>query len=137
MHYDDVKKDRQCVAKYMRWEHELVFDGIDIDVIDIRHDVAKLERLNNIKVNVHAWAKGLKGMRYNSRKNTTPRTVNLLLVVNEEGDQHYCGIPKLNKLYHHTRKSLYGPHVNAAYKHSKQKKHLTDISSGAVGGWRK
>ena len=72
LHYDDVKKDRQRVAKYMRWEHELVFDGTDVDAMDIRH-VAKFERLNNIKVNVHVWENGLKGMRYNSRKNTAPR----------------------------------------------------------------
>ena len=31
-----------------------MFDGIDVDVINIKHDDdAKFERLNNIKVNVH------------------------------------------------------------------------------------
>ena len=44
-------------------------------------------------------------MRYNSRKKIASRKVNLLLVVNEEGNQHYCRIPKLNKPYRDTRKN--------------------------------
>ena len=54
---------------------------------------------------------GLKSIRHNSKKNTTPRTVNLFLIVNEEGDQHYCDIPKFSKLYHRTRKNRCMDHI--------------------------
>ena len=67
-------------AGNMTWKHELVLDGIDVDVIYARHDVAKLQRLSNIKVNVHVWKKGLKGMRYNNRNNTVSRIVNHFFV---------------------------------------------------------
>ena len=102
LHYNDVKDHRNRVTNYARWENELKFDGIDVEQVNIQHDVPKFEKMNDVKVNVHVWEKGLKGIRYNSRKNTSPRTVNLLLVVNAEGEQHYCGIPKLSRLYSHT-----------------------------------
>ena len=105
LHYNDVKKHRQRVSKYAAWENELKFDGLNVDEIDIRRDVPKFEKMNDVKVNIHVWEKGLQGIRHNSRKNTSPRTVNLLLVVGENGQKHYCGIPALSRLYHHTKKS--------------------------------
>lgn len=104
LHYNEVKEHRDRVKSYERWENELKFDELDVECINIRSDVPKFEKMNDIKINIHVWEKGLKGIRYNSRKNTSPRTVNLLLVVNDDG-QHYCGIPKLKRLYKHTIKS--------------------------------
>ena len=104
LHYDDVKKHRQRVTKYARWEDELKFDGLNVDEMGMK-DVAKFEKMNDLKVNVHVWEKGLQGIRHNSRKNTSPRTVNLLLIVNENGQRHFCGIPKVTRLYRHTTKT--------------------------------
>ena len=124
-------------SKYNKWMSELKVDGIDVDRMDIQRDVPKFEMMNGIKVNVHVWEKGLKGIRYNSRRNTASKTVNLLLVVNKDGDQHYCGIPQLSRLYHHkttvTQKVI---HVNAAPKHSIQKRNTQHTMSGAAGDWR-
>ena len=105
LHYNDVKTHRQRVSKYAAWENELKFDGLDVDEINITRDVPKFEKMNDVKVNVHIWEKGLKGIRYNCRRNTSPRTVNLLLVINENGQKHYCGIPKLSRLYYHSKKA--------------------------------
>ena len=103
LHYNDISKHRQRVTKYAQWENELKFDGLNVDEMDIRRDVPKFEKMNDLKVNIHVWDKGLQGIRYNSRKNTSPRTVNLLLIVGENGRHHYCGIPKRSRLYHHTQ----------------------------------
>lgn len=105
LHYNEIKNNRNRVKSYERWENDLKFDGLDIKGINIKNDVPKFEKMNDIKINIHVWEKGLKGIRYNSRKNTSSRTVNLLLVVNNEGEQHYCGIPKLKRLYYHTLNS--------------------------------
>ena len=59
LYFNDMEKDRQRVTKYMRWEAELLFDGIDVAVIGIGRDVAMFERLINIKVKEHLWGKGL------------------------------------------------------------------------------
>ena len=103
LHYNDVKTNRQRVSKYDSWVNDLKFDGIDVDAVDIRRDIIKFEKMNDLKVNVHVWNKGLKGIRYCSRKNTSSRTVNLLLVVNSDGQQHYCGITNLRRLYTETK----------------------------------
>ena len=81
-----------------------MFDRIAVDTIGIRHDIAKFVRLTNFKVIVHVLEKGLKDMRYKNRKHTAQRTINLL-VTNEQGNQHYCDKPKLNRLYHYTCKN--------------------------------
>ena len=105
LHYHDISRDRQRVSKYAAWEDELKFDGLNVDAMDIRRDVPKFERMNDMKVNIHVWEKGLEGIRYNNHKNTSKRTVNLLLVSNDKGQQHYCGIPKLSRLYHSSKKT--------------------------------
>ena len=110
LHYNDVKKHRQRVSKYEQWEEELNFGDLDVECMNVANDVPKFEKLNNIKVVVHVWERGLRGIRYTNRKNTSPRTVNLLLVVNKHGQQHYCGIPQISRLYHHTIQ-------NHTYKH--------------------
>ena len=111
LHYNEIKKDRQRVSKYKAWENEINFEGVNDDCIDIARDIAKVEKQNNIKINVHVWEKGLQGLRYNSRKNLAPRTVNLLLVTNAEGDRHYCGIISLSRLYRHTKNTCARHHM--------------------------
>ena len=105
LHYNEIDRDRSRKSRYRNWENELNFEGVNVNEVDISRDVAKVEKLNNIKINIHVWDRGLKGLRYNSRKNLAPRTVNLLLVINEKGERHYCGIPSLSRLYRHTKKT--------------------------------
>ena len=45
-----MKNDRQHVTKYKKWEHELKFDGMNMDEMSVC-DVGKFESLNKIKVN--------------------------------------------------------------------------------------
>ena len=103
LHYKDVKLNRERVSKYQAWENELDFSNVDINNIDLKKDLPKIEKQNNLKINVHVWDKGLQGCRYNRRSTIAERTVNLLLVVNSDGERHYCGIPSLSRLYHHTK----------------------------------
>ena len=105
LHYEDIKKDRQRVSKYRQYENELQFGDINPDEINISKDVPKIEKLNNLKINIHVWERGLKGCRYNKRNCLYPRTVNLLLVVNAEGERHYCGIASISRLYYHQKKN--------------------------------
>ena len=104
LHYKDVSDHRGRASKYDEWMDELKYDGLNLNQVDVQHDVPKFERMNDLKVNVHVWDRQLKGVRYNDRNNISPRTINLLLVI-ENGRQHYCGIPNLSRLYNHTKKS--------------------------------
>ena len=45
----------------------------------------------------------MKGICYNKRNNLSSKTINLLLVINSKGEQHYCGISSLSRLYRHTK----------------------------------
>ena len=105
LHFNDVPRNRQRLSKYQKWEGELKFEGVDVNEINISQDIPKIERQNNLKINVHVWERGLQGCRYNNRHNLASRTVNLLLVCNEQGERHYCGITSLSRLYFHTKKS--------------------------------
>ena len=111
LHYDDLSQHRGRPSKYAAWLDELNCEGLDLNDIDIARDVPRFERMNDIKVNVHVWERGLKGIRYNSKKNTSPRTVNLLLVVNQDGQKHYCGVHNLSRLYNHTKTSHNMPYM--------------------------
>ena len=111
LHYDDLKEHRGRPSNYTAWLNELNCDGINMSAIDIACDVPRLERLNDVKINVHVWENGLRGVRYNSRNNTSPRTVNLLLVVDKDGRKHYVGIPKLSRLYYHLKNTHNMPHM--------------------------
>ena len=106
LHYNDIKDHRERVTAYRGWEEELNFEGVNLNAVDISRDVAKVEKLNNLKINVHVWEKNeLKGICYNQRNNLSSKTINLLLVINSKGERHYCGISSLSRLYHHTEKS--------------------------------
>jgi hypothetical protein len=98
LHYHDVPEHKNRVNNYQTWESDLIFNGIDVNNINIRKDLAKFEKSNSLKVNIHLWQNGLKGCIYNS-KIITDQTVNILLVVNSEGERHYVGIPRLSRLY--------------------------------------
>jgi len=103
LHYGDITCNRQRASNYERWLDELNFGEIDASDVHIKHDVPKIEELNDIKINIHIWEKGLQGCIYNNRKVLSAKTINLLLVVGSEGERHYCGIPSLSRLYHHTK----------------------------------
>ena len=108
LHYNDVTQNRHRVSTYSPWENELKFDGCNVDNMKLS-DIEAFEKLNKIKIVLHVWEKGMKGVRYNSRSSSYERLVNLL-VVREDNSQkwHYCGIPTLSRLYAHLRKSKSG-----------------------------
>ena len=104
LHYNDIGGcNRHRKSKYEQWENELKFDDCNSENMKFK-DIEKFEKLNNIKIVVHVWEKGLKGVRYNNRSSTYERVVNLLIVHEDNSEEwHYCGIPKLSRLYHHTQ----------------------------------
>ena len=112
LHYSDINKDRQRPSKYVQWLEELKFSGVDISNVYIKRDIPKIEKLNCIKINIHVWEGGhLQGCVYNDHKMLAPKTVNLLLVVGKDGEQHYCGIPSLSRLYRHTKSTHNQQHM--------------------------
>ena len=105
LHYNDVNSGhRGRASEYKDWEDELNFDGINLDNVDIKNDVPKIEKQNNLKINIHVWDRKLEGCCYNDRKVIADRTVNILLVIHK-GRQHYCGIPSISRLYRHMKTS--------------------------------
>ena len=105
LHYADLRMQyRGRVSKYAAWEDELKFDGLNVDEMSVR-DVAKFERMNGIKVNVHYWDGKYAGVIYNNRHNTSKKTVNLLLIKDKDGQHHYCGVPQISRLMRHTKLS--------------------------------
>ena len=104
LHYSDVSSHRNRVKCYEQWLGELQFGEVDASDVHIRPDVSKIEKLNNIKINIHVWERGqLQGCVYNDHRVLSEKTVNLLLVVDSHGNRHYCGIPSLTRLYRHTK----------------------------------
>ena len=59
LHYKDLTDNRHRPSKYMPCLDELKFDGIDVSDVHIRHDIPKIEKLNNIKISVNMWEKGV------------------------------------------------------------------------------
>ena len=103
LHYSDLNcNTRKYPKNYRRWLEELDFGDINASDVSIK-DVNKIEKLNNMKINIHVWEKGLQGCVYNDSKNLSPKTINLLLIINGQGERHYCGIPSLSRLYRHTK----------------------------------
>ena len=103
LHYSDLNlNNRRYPSKYAQWLGELDFGEVDESDVSIK-DVHKIEQLNNLKINIHVWEKGLQGCVYNDSKNLSSKTINLLLIVNSQGERHYCGIPSLSRLYFHTK----------------------------------
>ena len=104
LHYDDVSdQQRQNIDSYREWEGELDFGELDVDNIRIS-DIPTVERLNNLKINIHVWEGKFLTIRYNRRNSIAPKTVNILLV-SHQGLMHYCGILSLKKLYYDSNKS--------------------------------
>ena len=101
LHYENLSHSRNKTSSYAKWTSEINLKNISLPVN--MKDLPKFEKLNNIKVNVHLYENGLKGIRYNSNF-VGKKTVNLLLVVNKN-EAHYCGIRKLSRLYYNQFKS--------------------------------
>ena len=97
LHYNDVSRGmRNQPQRYRAWERELDFGDLDVNNINIS-DVSEIEKLNNLKINVHVWEAGVLTIRYNNNRVIVPKTVNVLLVVHN-GMRHYCGITNLRGL---------------------------------------
>ena len=99
LHYNDVpNKGRSNKDSYRQWEDELDFGDINPDEVRIS-DIHKIERLNNLKINLHVWEPRTPlTVRYNNRQTIAPKTVNVLLI-SYQGLAHYCGIVSLKRLY--------------------------------------
>ncbi|MEL7522029.1 MAG: hypothetical protein AAGJ80_10515, partial [Cyanobacteria bacterium J06553_1] len=68
LHYKDLSTNRNQAIKYRDWLDELDFGDVDVSDVHIKRDVPKIEQLNNLKINIHVWEKGLQGCVYNDRK---------------------------------------------------------------------
>lgn len=53
-----------------KWENKLNFTDIDINSINMRKDLPKVEKFNQIKINIHIWKTSLEGVAYNRRQST-------------------------------------------------------------------
>ena len=112
LYYKDVKVHRERDSKYEQWLEELDFGDIDTSEVHIKRDVPKIEKINDLKINIHVWEKGLQGCVYNDRNVLAEKTVNLLLVVGSEGERHYCGISSsLLSLLSRQKYTQYAAHV--------------------------
>lgn len=99
LHYDDVADSRRTSAdSYGQWVGELDFGDIDVNNVSIS-DISKIEKLNNLKINVHVWEGKFLTIRYNNRRVVAPKTVNVLLIHHNDS-RHYCGIISLRRLYY-------------------------------------
>ena len=96
LYYDEVKRQKFRPSAYTKWLDKFNLTGITFPMS--LKDIARFERQNDIKVNIHLYENGLKGVRYNNARFLGYKTVNLLLVIND-GVGHYCAIPKLSRLY--------------------------------------
>ena len=99
LHYNDVSnRQRTNPNSYREWVGELNFGDLNVNNINI-NDISRIERLNNLKINVHVWEAGKLTIRYNNPSTIAPKTVNMLLVCKRDS-RHYCGIISLIKLYY-------------------------------------
>ncbi|MEL7521601.1 MAG: hypothetical protein AAGJ80_08290, partial [Cyanobacteria bacterium J06553_1] len=58
LHYDDVSNDkRKDINSYSQWLNEIDFGDIDKNNVSI-NDISKIERLNDIKINIHVSEPG-------------------------------------------------------------------------------
>ena len=97
LHYNDVSnRQRTNPNSYREWVGELNFGDLNVNNINI-NDISRIERLNNLKINVHVWEAGKLTIRYNNPSTIAPKTVNMLLVCKRDS-RHYCGIISLKKL---------------------------------------
>ena len=102
LHYDEVAdSQRSSTDSYREWVGELNFGDIDVNNVSIS-DISKIEKLNNLKINVHVWEGKVLTIRYNNRRVVAPKTVNVLLV-HHDGSRHYCGITSLKRLYYNDK----------------------------------
>ena len=110
LHYNDVSRGtHNRPYSYREWVGELDFGDLDVNNISIS-DVSKIEKLNNLKINVHVWEGTVLTIRYNNNRVIAPKTVNVLLVIHN-GLRHYCGIINLKGLYHHKSNITNDPKV--------------------------
>ena len=102
LRYNEISRDHQRVSKYKPFLDDLKFADISFPMKI--NDIPKFEKLNNIKINVQIFDKVLLGERYNDPHFIGEKTVNLLLV-NNNGHWHYCGIRNLRSLYYAKHKN--------------------------------
>ena len=95
-----AKKDPQRVNKYMEFK-ELRFTGVDFPTP--LSQMPKVERLNNLAINVFGYSKQAGIHPLYLTKDLTPDPINLLLITKvEDGktNSHYCWIKDFNRLCH-------------------------------------
>ena len=73
INYNDVPNDkRKDPNSYEQWGWDISFEDLDVDNISI-NDISKIERLNNLKINIHVWENGKLTIRYNNRQVVPPK----------------------------------------------------------------
>ena len=95
-----VKKDPQRLKKYMHFK-ELKFTGVDFPVP--LSQMPKVERLNNLAINVFGYSQQAGIHPLYLTKDLTRDPINLLLITKvEDGktNSHYCWIKDFNRLCH-------------------------------------
>ena len=102
-----VEKDTQRVSKYKQYENDLNFDGINFP-IKIK-DIPKIEKMNNLSINVLSNEQKEIIPIYVSKQKHIPyeEIIDLFLIKNEDtedspevvsNDSHYCWIKNINRL---------------------------------------
>ena len=66
------------------------FGDVDPSDVCIESHKSKREKLNNFKINIHVWKKEqIQSCCYNVQKVLADETINVLLVVESEGQPYY------------------------------------------------
>ncbi len=108
LHPVDGKSHPDRVNNYKIYENELKFNSIKLPVKV--SDVPKFENLNSMNVNVFGYDEKFNIYPLHTSKNKHDKVIDLLLI-NQEGSNHYCWIKNLNGLltnqYNKSNKTKY------------------------------
>ena len=99
-HKDEMTNNPQRVSKYKKYESSLNFNGINFPVAI--KDIPKIEKMNNISVNVFGYENKrtfplyLSNFQYEPASASADDIINLLLISNNN-NQHYVYIKDFNR----------------------------------------
>ena len=107
LHKYKIKSDPQRVSKYKKYENDCDLDYTDIEFPVKINQFNKIEKMNNIRINVFGYEnKQVFPLYIRDVQNTNE--MNLLLIDNNEGKRHYVYIKKFDRLmYSKTKHKKY------------------------------
>jgi hypothetical protein len=93
-----VTKNSERVSKYKKYENELKFDGITFPIK--KSDIPKIEKMNNLGVNVFANEGNEIYTLIATKMKEIPqeRIINLFYIKGDEDQSHYCLVKNLSRL---------------------------------------